>query len=149
MGAQEAAERRTESLNKLHTLIETRTRTLVLFSQLAGLRPFEPGEETLDLLQEFCETLVDYTASAHFQLYRFIEEGTERRRAVKEVAAEVYPRIVELTQRILDFNDKYDGDGLVENTAALDDDLSALGEVLADRIAAEDRILEALTRGRR
>jgi len=149
VGAQEVAERRADSLKKLHTLIETRTRTLVLFSQLVGLRPFEPGEEIEALLQEFCETLVDYTASAHFQLYRFIEEGTERRQAVKIAAAEVYPRITELTQHILDFNDKYDGERQVENTDALDRDLSFLGEVLADRIAAEDRILEALTSSRR
>ena len=92
---------------------------------------------------------MDYTASAHFQLYRFIEEGTERRQAVKVAAAEVYPRITELTRHILDFNDKYDGESRVEDTAALDRDLSFLGEVLADRIAAEDRILEALTSSRR
>jgi len=146
VGAQEAAERRTESLNKLHTLIETRDRTLVLFSQLIGLRPFEPGEAIQALLQEFCETLVDYTASAHFQLYRYIEEGTERRQAVKTVAAEVYPRIADVTRLIVDFNDKYDGETIVEDTAALERDLAHLGEMLADRIVAEDRILEALTR---
>jgi len=146
VGAQEAAERRTESLNKLHTLLESRDRTLVLFSQLIGLRPFEPGEELQSLLQEFCETLVDYTASAHFQLYRFIEEGTERRKAVKTVAAEVYPRIAGVTRLIVDFNDKYDGETIVEDAEALERDLDHLGEKLAERIAAEDRILEALTR---
>ena len=56
-------ERRASSLDKLATLLETRTETLTLFSQLAGMRPYQPNKEVQTLLQEFCETLVDYTAS--------------------------------------------------------------------------------------
>lgn len=99
-------------------------------------------------LQEFCEALVDYTAGAHFQLYRFIDEGTERRTKVKEIADQVYPFIAKTTQDILDFNEKYDCEDHCDNLSHLDEDLSKLGEILADRILYEDQIIAALSAGR-
>ena len=148
MEVQEAVERRSSSINKLHTLLETRTETLALLNQLAAMRPFKAYEGVQMLLQEFCESLVDYTASAHFQLYRFIEDGTERRAAVKNLAAEIYPRIANMTRFILDFNEKYDDENSLSDLAGLDRDLSLLGEVLADRITEEDKIITILTRRR-
>ena len=149
MRTQEAArDRRIASQDKLNTLLESRTETLVLFSQLIGMRPFKPDQEVKLALQEFCETLVDYTAGAHFQLYRFIEEGTERRANVKVVAKQVYPRIASITQEILDFNEKYDGDERCNHLSTLDHDLSHLGEILADRIQFEDQLIAALTDSR-
>lgn len=148
MEVQEAVERRTNSINKLQTLLQTRTETLALLNQLAAMRPFNPDEGVQGLIQEFCESLVDYTASAHFQLYRFIEEGTERRTVVKDIAAKVYPGISSTTQFILDFNEKYEDDKQLANLQELDRDLSKLGEVLAERIADEDEIIGILTRSR-
>lgn len=141
----ENIDRRAESVNRLNTLLGSRTNTLVLYSQLAGYRPFDGKLELRELLQEFCESLVDYTASAHFQLYRFIAEGIERRKSVKELADTVYPHITNITQNILDFNDKYEKVTEHEDFASLDSDLSELGEVLADRINHEDRIIGVMT----
>ena len=99
MRTQEASqERRVSSQDRLNTLLESRTETLALLNQLAGLRPFNPDQEVQLLLEEFCEALVDYTASAHFQLYRFIDEGTERRANLKQISDQVYPNIAETTQ---------------------------------------------------
>ena len=148
MEVQEAVERRSSSINKLHTLLETRTETLALLNQLAAMRPFKADEDVQMLLQEFCESLMDYTASAHFQLYRFIEDGTERRAAVKNLAAEIYPRIANMTRFILDFNEKYEADAEVDDLKSLDRDLSLLGEVLADRITEEDKIITILNQRR-
>jgi regulator of sigma D len=143
---QEASrERRVGSQDKLRTLLQSRTETLTLFSQLVGIRPFNPDQELHLLLQEFCETLVDYTASAHFQLYRFIEDGSERRGNIKNVAGTIYPRIVDSTQLILDFNEKYEAEERCKDLSALDQDLSQLGEALADRIQMEDQIIAALS----
>lgn len=136
-------ERRANSLNKLHTLLETRNETLTLFSQLAGMRPFQANSAVQELIQEFCETLVDYTASAHFQLYRFIEEDAERRTEVRKVAEKIYPEISASTRFILDFNEKYDCEDHCDNLANLEQDLSKLGEVLADRITLEDQIISS------
>ena len=139
-------ERRSESLDKLHNLLQTRVETLTLYNQVAALRPFEEAKEDLpQVLREFCETLMDYTASAHFQLYRFIEDGSERRAKVVKVAENLYPGIADSTQSILDFNDKYDADHELDHLASLDSDLSRLGEILADRIQDEDQIITAFS----
>ena len=140
-----AVERRADSHAKLKTLLETRTDTLTLYSRLAGMRPYQANNKVIKLLQEFCETLVDYTASAHFQLYRYIEEDAERRTGVKELAAKIYPDIAASTRFILDFNEKYDSEDHCKNLSNLDQDLSKLGEVLADRISMEDQVISALS----
>lgn len=148
MEVQEAVERRSNSIDKLQTLLQTRNETLALLNQLAAMRPFNPEEGVQGLLQEFCESLVDYTASAHFQLYRFIEDGTERRTDVKNLANQVYPRISSTTQSILDFNEKYEDENQFGDLRNLDRDLSRLGEALADRITEEDKIIEVLMQPR-
>jgi len=148
VGVQSIVERRANSIDKLNTLIETRTETLALLNQLINMRPFDASEEIQTLLEEFCESLVDYTASAHFQLYRFIEEGRERRSDVSDLAKEIYPRIAAMTRDILDFNEKYDSDVPLDDLSMLDRDLSRLGEVLADRISEEDKIINLLIQAR-
>lgn len=150
MGTVEASqERRVDSHSHLHTLLETRKESLSLFNQLAEMRPFSPDRESQLLLQEFCEAIVDYTASAHFQLYRFIEDGTERRSDISKLAANVYPQITDVTKIILAFNEKYDdSDDKSNDLSELSDDLSQLGEVLADRILLEDQLINLLMVGR-
>lgn len=149
MELQSTIERRERSINKLNTLMETRTETLALLNQLIGMRPFDANEDIQTLLQEFCESLVDYTASAHFQLYRFIEEGRERRSEVRDLAEKIYPRIAGMTRDILDFNEKYDSEASLDDLSMLDQDLSRLGEVLADRIMEEDKIITLLLEARK
>jgi regulator of sigma D len=137
------SDRRDESHDKLHTLIQTRTETLSLYNQIISMRPFTPEDGVPILLEEFCEALVDYTASAHFQLYRFLDDGSERRAGVQDIASKVYPEISKVTDFILQFNDKYDGEKDSLILTNLDNDLSVLGEALADRITNEDQIIAA------
>lgn len=143
------SERRGRSREKLATLVKTRSETLSLYTELANQRPFEADDVTNEALQEFCQALIDYAASAHFQLYRFISDKLERRTPVIEVADKVYPQIIQTTDVILRFNDKYDSVDLVngdrEVLALLDSDLSNLGETLAERIQLEDRVIGAMT----
>ena len=142
-------DRRSRSRKKLATLVKTRTETLSLYTELANQRPFEADEITREALQEFCQSLIDYAASAHFQLYRFISDKLERRVAVLEVADSIYPRIIQTTDRILRFNDKYENVDLLHGNAKaldlLDADLSSLGEALAERIQLEDQVIGAMT----
>ncbi len=135
---------RAESRQKMDSLLGARKETLSLYSELAGLRPFKEEDVTV-VLQEFCETLMDYTASAHFQLYRFIEDGSERRTSVREVAEKIYPNISVTTEQFLDFNDKYEAEQKGKNLSSLDQDLSSLGEILADRILYEDQVISAFS----
>jgi len=143
------SERRGRSRGKLATLVKTRSETLSLYSELASQRPFEADEVTSEALQEFCQALIDYAASAHFQLYRYISDKLERRTPVLEVADKIYPKIVRTTDSILRFNDKYQDVDLLnegrELLALLDTDLSSLGETLAERIQLEDKVISAMT----
>ena len=142
-------ERRTSSHQMIHKFVEERTRMLSLYSDLAATHPFKDARSVSGLLAKFCEALIDYTADAHFRLYRFIDERQERRGNVLEVASKVYPVIIDTTQDILDFNDKYETFDYKDQVSGLEADLSLLGEKLADRIELEDRVIEALMVGSR
>ncbi|NIP71984.1 MAG: sigma D regulator [Gammaproteobacteria bacterium] len=144
LGNQNVEERRSESHSLIQDLVRMRTEMLSLYSQLAAGRPFTDDDGVVDLLEEFCEVLVDYTASAHFRLYRFLEEDRERRRAVLELAERVYPRIAEITQAIVDFNDRYEDAGKDGCLPGLEKDLSRLGEKLAERIELEDQLIDVM-----
>jgi regulator of sigma D len=142
-------DRRANSHMMLQQLVNERTQMLSLYSELAAKHPFIDSPSISDLLEQFCQALIDYTADAHFRLYRYIDEKRERRRAVIDVADRVYPKIVNSTQSILDFNDKYDLEDYSEQLFALGDDLSRLGECLADRIELEDQVIDLLRSGDR
>ncbi len=139
---------RRDSRQKLDSLLGARKETLALYNELASLRPFNEEDDVAVVLQEFCETLMDYTASAHFQLYRFLEDGTERRENVRKLASKIYPNISQTTAQFLDFNDKYDAEKKSDHFTSLDNDLSQLGEALADRILYEDQVISAFAASR-
>lgn len=141
-------ERRTASRAMIRELVGVRDHVLALYSELASKHPFTDTAPVTRLLEEFCQSLIDYTADTHFRLYRYIDEKRERRRPVIELADQVYPRILDSTDAILDFNDKYDFTRGREqiDLSTLEDDLSRLGERLADRIDLEDQVIAALSR---
>lgn len=143
-------ERRQGSHQAIQKLVHHRTDMLALYGQLASHRPYKPTDDLLELLQMFCQALVDYTADAHFRLYRYIESQNERRMSASKVAENVYPRITASTEDILDFNDKYDTKAHSSDSLKdLEHDLSMLGERLADRIELEDRLVAALSSSRK
>lgn len=137
-------DRRKKSREKLDALVQSRTQTLSLLTDLAGRQPFTADPEIERALRRFCEALIDYTASAHFQLYRYLADKHERRKPVLAIADRIYPRIIETTDVILRFNDKYEGMSIDNSVEFLAVDLSSLGECLADRIQLEDNIINAL-----
>jgi regulator of sigma D len=147
MGSQFTSEvdRRSTAREKLGALVQSRTETLSLLTELAGRQPFNTEPSMEKALRRFCEALIDYTASAHFQLYRYLSDNRERRQSVLNIAEKIYPRIVETTDVILRFNDKYEAMSLDNSIEFLAIDLSNLGECLADRIQLEDRIIAAMS----
>lgn len=146
MGSQapEGVDRRRKSSEQLDALVQSRTETLTLLAELAGRQPFHPDASTERALRRFCEALIDYTASAHFQLYRYLADNRERRQAVLAIADELYPKIVDTTDAILRFNDKYESMPIDSSVEFLAHDLSSLGECIADRIQYEDRVIAAM-----
>lgn len=140
-------DRRQKSREKLDALVSSRTATLALLTELAGRQPFTPEPSMEKALRSFCETLIDYTASAHFQLYRYLADNRERRTSVLSIADEVYPKIVETTDQILRFNDKYEAMSLDNSVEFLAVDLSNLAECIAERIQCEDVVITAMSGG--
>jgi regulator of sigma D len=141
-------DRRSQGYSRLQTLLGARQHTLKLYAGLARHRPFSDSQNLYSELLSFSQAVVDYTASAHFQLYKKLTEGTENREAVKLIGDRLYPRIVRSTQKILAFSDDF-GDNPKPNLDHLEAQLSEVGEVLAERIELEDQLLEALRYDRR
>ena len=137
-------DRRGKSSEKLDALVSARNETLTLLTELAGRQPFHADQSMEQALRRFCEALIDYTASAHFQLYRYLSDNRERRASVLAIADELYPKIVETTDMILRFNDKYEQMSLDNSVEFLALDLSSLGECIADRIQYEDQVISAM-----
>ncbi len=145
--AQAPNERRERAKKEVMQLIEERNNVLAQYYNLVKqVETFDDPTEANELLQEFCQELVDYLATGHFELYRRIEEGNERRDEIIKLTDEVMPTITTTTQVAVAFNDLFD------NVEKLDDELlsklpahlSQLGEHLATRIDLEDRIINAL-----
>lgn len=145
MGGKVVPERRTRSLVMVKKIVSARAEMLSLYGILAAQKPFTNVDEVSELLAEFCEDLIDYTANAHFQLYRYFAENRERRSELVAIVDRIYPRIVAITQTILSFNDKYDSDQQRHQLLELEHDLSRLGEGLAERIELEDELINALS----
>ncbi len=144
-------ERRAGSQELVKKLVAERTEMLSLYCQLAGVDTSgngngknSRGKHAQELLQKFCQVLVDYIAAGHFSLYERIINGTERRQQISTLAEKLYPRIASTTESALDFNDKYDCGDHCEIALSFNDDLSRLGEELAARIEIEDKLIQQL-----
>lgn len=142
---QKVKERRARTHEMVTKLATERRDMWILYCRVAGLEPFTAGKPTPELLQEFCQILVDYIATGHFVLYERIINGVERRVQVAELAQRLYPRIAQTTQAALDFNDRYDTEEHCKNLEDLNRDLSRLGEELAVRIEHEDKLIQVLS----
>jgi len=138
-------DRRGGTQEMVRKLLDERQEMLLMFCRVAGLEPFKDTTPSADVLQEFCQVLVDYFAFGHFEIYERIVAGRERRARVVEVAREVYPRIAEASEVAVEFNDKYDASDHSLDLKKLDRDLGNLGEEIAVRVEMEDRIIQALT----
>ncbi len=146
--SESASDRRAGSREMVRKLLTERTEMFVLYCRLAGLAPYQgkPVKNGVhELLQEFCQVLVDYIAAGHFSVYERIISGTERRKEVSDIAADLYPRIAQTTEAALAFNDQYDTDKLFELSGSFHESLSHLGEQLALRIELEDKLLKILS----
>lgn len=140
----ERKERRIGTRQMVGNLLAERQEMLVAYCRLAGLEPYGPDKPVKRQLEEFCQLLMDYTAFGHFELYRRIAEGNERRVRVAQEARLAYPQIEEVTEKAVEFNDRYDASDHPLKLDSLPNDLSRLGERLALRLEFEDRLVEAL-----
>lgn len=141
-------ERRSRTRKEIKQLIEERNSVLSQYYNLARLTedPEKDLNDTRELVEEFCQELVDYMAKGHFEIYRRIEEGNERRDEITSLANEILPRINDTTQVAIAFNDIFDNTSEVKDDtyAQLPAYLAKLGEELATRIDLEDQFIDTL-----
>jgi len=142
------SERRARTRKEIKQLIEERNSVLSQYYNLAKLTENSKNDpaHTAELLQEFCQELVDYMATGHFEIYRRIEDGNERRDEILAIAERVMPRINGTTEVAIAFNDLYDDTTNVNDDTfhQLGNYLAKLGEELATRIDLEDQLINTL-----
>ncbi len=146
---QPATDRRARTRKEIKQLISERNEVLSLYCNLAGCdgKKITTAESIdTDTLQEFCQLLIDYIATGHFELYHRISEGKERRQEILKLTNTIYPRIEKTTALAVEFNDIYDGGNNFtdELKSKLPGKLSSLGEELATRIELEDQLINTL-----
>ena len=148
MASQAPNERRARTQKEIKQLIEERNTVLSQYYNLAKTTEGYDSDEntTLEMVEEFCQELVDYMATGHFEIYRRIEEGNERRDDITRLADKIMPRINDTTQVAVAFNDLYDSTSDIGKDAIkqLPNYLAKLGEELATRIDLEDQFINLL-----
>lgn len=129
----------------IQTWLHARQELLVEFVRLAGLNPDRHRSEIdVEELQIFCEQLVDYVSSGHFEVYNIIFAAFENATGhALEQAQTLYPKLKISTDVALDFNDKY-SDPSDDDLLDLDADLNKLGPLLENRFNTEDELMQAL-----
>ena len=137
--------RRERQNNTINELLRERQEVLVGLCELADINVSDDHQGAVTSLKSFIQTLVDYTALGHFELYERMISGKERRTGLNRVMQRVYPTIASTTQAFVDFNDKYEGIDELDRLSVLNDDLSQIGENMAERIESEDLILRELS----
>ncbi len=135
-------ERRERDRKEVRKLIEDRNNVLVQYYNLVK----QIEDLDIELLQDFCRELVDYLAAGHFELYRRVEEGCERRDEIIKLANEIMPKITRTTEIAITFNDLFDKSNKINNVMLeqLPAHLTQLGEHLATRIDLEDQFINTL-----
>ncbi len=137
-------EHQVQSHTIIDSLVDSRSKMLTRYKELMNYTPFYMDDTLQEVLEDFCESLVDYTAKAHFNLYSYLDEQKECHQSVLAIADNVYPQLVDNTQKILDFHDSYNNDTAAMQSKNLEACLNSIGELLAERISLEDSVMDAL-----
>lgn len=137
-------ERRSTSQELIQHMLKERNQLLTLLLQVSSDSSHKQEEQLLADLEEFVQVLVDYIAAGHFGLYERIAAGKERRKAVSDLAVEIFPRIEQTTQIALAFDEKYNPDNKDRQLDSFPEDVSMLGEELTTRIELEDQLIQLL-----
>ena len=120
-------------------LLEERKQLLALFCELAGLENPEPA-----LLQRFCQLLMDYASLWQFEIHDLLLRTEGNHVRARKMLEQYQPLVLQAGDAALEFNDRYDASDHLLDLSDVENRLSRLGETLATRFDAEDRIISAL-----
>ena len=124
--------------------LKERRALLGRYTELAVALDSEPDMTALLPRQSaFCELLVDYVSSGHFEVFhQLIKEAETFADGSGALAEKLMPAIGDTTEVILAYEEKYGDD--TDCRDRLKRDLSSLGETLESRFALEDQLIAGL-----
>lgn len=118
-----------------------------LISGFVALPSAVIGEDLNSRLSNFCDLLMDYLSSGHFEVYeQLMLEGHEYADGSAEAAQQLIPKIQVSTDMALDFNDDFQKfeQATVADIRDFSLRLSTLGEALEERFNFEDKMIALL-----
>lgn len=123
--------------------LNERQKLLVDYCDLSNTIADKNATEYGPKLREICQLMVDYVSAGHFEVYeQLMQEAKDFDDTEGLRTASVYYKTIDgTTEDILDFNDKYQE---IDDLETLSTDLSKVGEWLATRFEAEDKMIEVL-----
>jgi regulator of sigma D len=136
------------TLSVLDNWLDARQKLVILYCKLAGLPPYQQEKGCLPdqaIITEFCEHLLDYASTGHFEIYeQIIEKSKLRGEENLKIAQELYSRITTTTDTALNFNDTYAENPTDQDLINFDRDLSELGQIMESRFKREDQLLSVI-----
>ncbi|WP_041066146.1 Rsd/AlgQ family anti-sigma factor [Thiolapillus brandeum] len=125
-------------------LLVERQQLLVTFCRAAGIAPGAAKEDEKSVLLHLCQVLMDYAALWQFEIHDALSRDDSPASGASDVLQAEQPMLMQAAKAMLDFNDLVDVALLEGRLMDLDPYLSSLGEVLAERFEAEDRVITVL-----
>ncbi|MBV1916013.1 MAG: sigma D regulator [Pseudomonadales bacterium] len=126
--------------------LNERQELILLYVAIDGLRQFTPKGTPIGVkVQAFCQVLMDYVSAGHFEVYdRLISETKGGRAGTDKMLLGFLSGIQRSTDMAITFNEIYDSDQHCdEELMSLPEDLSKLGELLAERFDLEDQLVDS------
>jgi regulator of sigma D len=137
-------------LEKISMMLDAREALLLKYCTL--LDPIVEGTQQeyppKDKISDFCQTLIDYTSRGHFDIYPRIVQIMETMSGKRlTIAKKIIPKILNNTEQILCFDDKYGNEAdrpTSEDLNEIKADLGKIGQILETRFTLEDRLVVVL-----
>jgi regulator of sigma D len=130
--------------------LSTRQDLIVEYCKLAALQPCAAKSAISELpslneIDSFCQTLIDYISAGHFKIYDMVMEKWQSTgfKATNEIN-QTYASIVQTTDPLLNFADKYLDLAEDDELADFDKDISWVGETLEVRFEYEDQLIQLI-----
>ncbi|ATG88646.1 Rsd/AlgQ family anti-sigma factor [Methylomonas koyamae] len=126
------------------TLLEERSAVWSLYCKIGNMLPLNGDGNLRSVLSEFSQLLIDYISLGHFGIYEHLLTDRPEQSSALSYAERIYPAFSKITASAVSFSDTYDEGRRKFRTDNLLQDLSVLGEHLAERMELEDRLCSML-----
>ncbi|PKF77734.1 sigma D regulator [Vibrio sp. vnigr-6D03] len=129
--------------------LDTRQSLVVEYCKLATPQTAKgtavSGLPSPDVLQHFCQHLVDYISEGHFKIYDMVmDRWKSTGYSPTDEINDTYGKIVLTTDPLLNFTDKYATVSEDDPLKELESELSLIGEILETRFEVEDQLIQLI-----